>query len=132
MPERIKKCLKTNEALQEMLIAMPFYGLLCQVTIVWFTEDKMAYSLGLWIGILAAACMAVHMAYGLDYALDFDGGTAQKLMTKHNLIRYGVVVVLFGLIMVSGFINPLSAFLGIMALKVSAYLQPLTHKLFRR
>lgn len=132
MLENLKNCLKTNEILKEMLYAMPVYGLLCQVTIVWFVQDKTAYSLGLWLGILIAACMALHMSWGLEYALDFDGDTAQKIMTKHNIIRYIAVVIVLGLIMVSGFINPLSAFLGLMGLKVSAYLQPFTHKIIRR
>lgn len=132
MLENLKNCLKTNDVLKEMLCAMPIYGLLCQIAVVWFVEDKAAYSLGLWIGIFLAACMALHMSWALSYALEFDGDTAQKIMTKQSLIRYVVVVVLLGLIMVSGFINPLAAFLGIMGLKVSAYLQPFTHKIIRR
>jgi len=124
--------LRTDKTLQEMLLAMPVFGLVCQLTIVWFVKDKASYSLGLWIGVFMAACMAVHMTCSLERAFGFDSATAQKMITKQNLIRYGCVVVVCALIMISGFINPLAAFLGLMSLKVSAYLQPFTHKLIRR
>ena len=132
MFQRMKTMLQTDETLQEMLLAMPAFGVLCQITIVWFVEDKMGYSLGLWIGVLMAACMAMHMNKSLETAFQYDESTAQKIIVKKNLIRYGCVVIVCFLVMKSGFINPLASFLGLMALKVSAYLQPFTHKLIRR
>ncbi|MBR1691550.1 MAG: ATP synthase subunit I [Lachnospiraceae bacterium] len=132
MLANIRKMLRTNETLQEMLAAMPVYGIVCQLTLVWFVKDKAAYALGLWIGVLMAACMAVHMCYSLERAFDYDTETAQKMITKQNLIRYACVTIACALVMVSGFINPLAAFLGLMGLKVSAYLQPFTHKFIRR
>ncbi|MBO6015097.1 MAG: hypothetical protein J6P60_00725 [Lachnospiraceae bacterium] len=128
----VGKIIRTNKTLQEMLFAMPFCGIVCQLTIVWFVKDRAAYTIGLWLGVFMAACMAVHMTYALERAFDFDSATAQKILMKQNLLRYGFVVVVCALIMISGFINPLSAFLGLMSLKVSAYLQPFTHKLIRR
>ena len=50
-------------------------------------------------------------------------------MTKYNIIRYLAIVASMGFVMISGFANPLSAFLGLMGLKVAAYLQPFTHKI---
>ena len=111
---------------------MPFFGLVCQLTLVWFVKDRSAYAIGLWIGVFMAACMAVHMSYSLDQAFDYDSGTAQKILVRQNLVRYGFVVVVCAFVMISGFINPLATFLGLMSLKVSAYLQPFTHKLIRR
>ena len=121
-----------DETLQEMLLAMPMFGLVCQITIIWFVEDKSGYSLGLWVGILTAACMAIHMNKSLETAFRYDESTAQKIVVKNNLIRYSCVVVICFLVMKSGFMNPLATFLGLMALKVSAYVQPFTHKLIRR
>ena len=40
-----------------------------------------------------------------------------------------VIVIVMALVMVSGFANPLAAFLGLMGLKVAAYLQPFTHRI---
>ena len=105
------------------------WGILCQLTIVWFVKDKAGYSLGLWLGVLLAVAAGTHMWWSLDRSLDFMQDTAVKMVTKHNMIRYLVIVVVMGLIMISDFANPLSAFLGLMGLKVSAYIQPFTHKI---
>lgn len=131
MFQELKRMLSEG-TLQEMLLAMPVFGLVCQITIVWFVGDKLGYSLGLWVGILTAACMAIHMNKSLETAFRYDESTAQKIVVKNNMIRYVCVVIICFLVMKSGFMNPLATFLGIMALKVSAYLQPFTHKLLRR
>jgi hypothetical protein len=72
------------------------------------------------------------MAWSLDRALDMEEGDAVKKMQLHNILRYGVVVVVFFLLLYSGLGNPIVAFLGVMGLKVAAYIQPITHKFFRR
>ena len=64
----------------------------------------------------------------LNRALDLGRG-AQKAVTTANMVRYAVVVIVFLIVLLSGTLNPLITFLGIMSLKVAAYLQPFTHKL---
>lgn len=71
---------------------------------------------------------AVHMYRTLDKALD-HGADAVKMVTKANLIRYGCIVIVFGIVLLTGVLNPLISFMGIMTLKVAAYMQPFTHKL---
>ena len=128
----IKKLSELSDVLPELLLGIVAYGAVCEIIGVLLVSDKLFYSAGLIIGILMASGMAVHMAWSLSVALSFVQEDAVKMMQKHNLLRYGVVTVLLGLLMVSGLGNPLAAFLGIMGLKVAAYLQPITHKLFRR
>lgn len=121
-----------DRTLLELLIGIVFWGCVCQITVVWFLEDKAGYSLGLWLGVLLAGLAGTHMWWALDRSLDFARDTAVKMITKHNIIRYLVIVIVMALIMVSGFANPLAAFLGLIGLKVSAYLQPFTHKICTR
>lgn len=128
----IKKMSELADVLPELLLGIFAYGAVCEIIGVLLVSDKLLYSVGLIIGILMASAMAVHMAWSLSVALSFAQEDAVKMMQKHNLLRYGAVTVLLGLLMVSGLGNPLAAFLGIMGLKVAAYLQPFTHKLFRR
>ena len=52
------------------------------------------------------------MWWALDRSLDFASATAVKMMTKYNIIRYLAIVASMGFVMISGFANPLSAFLG--------------------
>ena len=128
----IKKLSELSDVLPELLLGIFAYGAVCEIIGVLLVSDKLFYSAGLIIGILMASAMAVHMAWSLSVALSLAQDDAVKMMQKHNLLRYGVVTIALGLLMVSGLGNPLAAFLGIMGLKVAAYLQPFTHKLFRR
>lgn len=128
----LKKLRQLSDVLPDMLFGIFLYGILCQIIGLFFVEEKLFYSIGLWIGIILAMAMAIHMAWSLGIALSLGEDGAIKMMQKQNLLRYGVVVLILGLLMVLRLGNPLSAFLGIMGLKVAAYLQPFTHKLFRR
>lgn len=128
----ISKLKKINDALPELIVGILIWGVFCQLAGVWFVRDRLGCSIGLWIGVLTAVAMAIHMAWSLDIAVDFGEKDATAIMTKHNLIRYAIVLIVEGVIIATGFANPLTAFLGIMGLKVAAYMQPITHKIFRR
>jgi hypothetical protein len=86
------------------------------------------YSIGLWIGVGLALFLAWHMWKTLDEALGLGAAGAQKVMRKQSLLRYGAVIAVLGILMWGKFASPLAAFLGVMTLKVAAYLQPITHK----
>ena len=121
-----------SDVLPDLLIGILLYGVVCEAVGLIFVKDRLFYSIGLLIGILCAMGMAVHMAWSLNMALDLGESGAVKKMQLHNLLRYGIVVVMIFALWLSGIGNPVVAFLGIMGLKVAAYLQPFTHKLFRR
>lgn len=125
MVEKIKKM---NTALPELIIGIFIYGILCEMIGIFMVSDELIYTMSLGIGILTAQAMAFHMAWTLNTALDMGGG-AEKIMRKHNLLRYGALILLFGVILITKTINPLFVFLGVMGLKVGAYIQPFTHKL---
>lgn len=121
-----------NNALPGLLLGILSFGIICQVVGVFLVADKKNYSIGLWVGILTAFFMAFHMAITLNMAVEKDVKGAQGSATKHNLIRYFIVVLILGILMVTKIGNPLAAFLGIMGLKVSAYVQPVLGKLSRK
>ncbi len=125
MLEKIKKI---HRALLELWLGILFTGLLIQLTGMWFVANKVLYTLALWLGIVMAFLMVLHMYRTLERTLELGAG-AQKAMTIANLVRYACVVVVFVIILVTGVLNPLITFLGLMSVKVAAYLQPFTHKL---
>ena len=57
---------------------------------------------------------------------------AAGIVTRGYLFRYAVVAVVLIVISMTEAMNPLIFFLGYMSLKVTAYLQPITHKLCNR
>ena len=126
------KELERNETLKELIIGILFMSIIFQSSIVWFVEDKIGYSVGLWLGTAVAVFMAWHMWKTIDEVLDLGAGGAQKIMRKNSLIRYLVVTIVLVALMITKVANPLASFLGIMTLKVAAYLQPFTHKVISK
>lgn len=127
-----EKIAGVNKTLWELILGILLYGCICQIIGLFFVENKFSYSTGLWVGLLTAVAAAIHMWWSLDRALDLDEGTAGKKLQAQSIVRYAIIVMVMAITMISGVTNPLAAFLGIMGLKVAAYLQPFTHKLIRR
>ena len=120
---------KINTALPGLLFGIILFGVLCQIAGLFFAGDKADYSIGLWIGVLTAIFMAFHMAVTLNATVERDVKGAQAAATRQNIIRYLVVVIILGILMLTRIGNPLAAFAGVMGLKISAYLQPLFARL---
>lgn len=122
-----EKITRINRTLFELETGIVMFGAVCQL-FVFLIKDKAAYSLGLWMGILIAGLSAFHMWWSLDRALELSERAAVKSMSTHNILRYLFITVMLALIAISGIANPLSAFLGIMGLKASAYMHVITKK----
>ena len=120
---------KKNRTLLEMYVGMVFIGMVCQIAGALIVKDQLRFAASLWFGILLAAVSAYHLYRTLDRGLDCDEKTATKVMFRGYLIRYTAVALILVLIMVTGTLNPLIVFMGYMSLKVTAFIQPITHKL---
>ena len=123
-----KRITQINRTLFELETGILIFGVVCQVLIL-LIGNRPGYSLGLWIGIVTAVLGACHMWWSLDRALDLPEKAAVRSMSTHNIIRYLVFVLVVGAAAVTRIANPLLIFLGIMSIKVSAYMQFLTKKI---
>ena len=119
----------THSALAELWIGISLSGVIGQIILAVFFERKGYESLGWWTGIVIAILMALHMEKTLSDALECDEKTATALVRKGFFLRYAVVLIVIGVMMLFPYGDPLAAFAGVMMLKLSAYIQPLTHKL---
>ena len=120
---------RINDALPGLVAGIIIYGILIQFTGVWFVNDKLGYSIGLWYGVAIAVGMAINLAKVIYDAVIFDGTkNANRRLIIKSVLRYLVVVVLFFILGYFNFGNLFTAFLGVFGLKVSAYLQPLFEK----
>ena len=91
---------RLNSALPGLLIGILLYGIFIQLTGVWFVEDKLRYSSGLWIGILTAMGMAYHIA--LIIAETIDAPNPEKVRTwiiAKGILRYAAVAAVFAVTM---------------------------------
>lgn len=118
---------RLNDVLPELILGILLYGALAQVIGVWLVKEKLMYSFGLWIGVALAVGMAIHMAVVIEDAV--SGGSSQGKLVTMSLLRYGAVVLVFFCIMRFHLGNPIAAFIGVMGLKIAAYMQPSIHKI---
>ena len=120
---------RINDALPGLVLGIVIYGIVVEVVGVWFVEDKLRYSTGLLIGISLAIGLAVNIAVVIRDAVEIYGadGARTRLIIK-SVLRYLVVVIVFFVMMKFNLGNLFTAFIGVLALKVSAYLQPFAHK----
>lgn len=128
----IKKISSINSALPGLLLGIVLFGAVSQLAGIFLVTEKANYSIGLWIGVLTAIFMAFHMAFSLNSAVDRDAKGAQAVATRQNIIRYLIVVLILGILMMTNIGNPIAAFVGVMGLKISAYLQPIFQKLSQK
>ena len=124
---------RLNEALPELLFGIFLYGIIIQVTGVWFAADKLRYISGLWIGIVTAMAMAYHIALIIAESVDaVDPQKARARIIAKGIARYAAVVIVFTVTMYFDLGNLITLFIGVMGLKISAYLQPVLHKVLSK
>lgn len=115
---------RLNDALPGLVLGIILYGLLVQFIGMWFVQDKLYYTIGLWYGITIAVAMAIHLAVVIyDSVTLYDEDRAKKMSVIKSVTRYAVVVILFFLIAYFQFGNVVMAFVGVLGIKISAYLQ---------
>lgn len=118
---------RLNKALPELVLGILVYGAFAWLIGIWFVNDKFMYSTGICLGIAIAVGMAVHMAVVIEDAVSMAAG--QGKLIAMSLLRYMAVAAAFFCIAYFKLGNPIAAFIGVMGLKIAAYLQPLIHKI---
>ena len=117
--------------MKAIIAGIIIYFLIISVPVLIFTKDRLKGELGLLAGVLLAAAMAVHMNYVTNKLMYMESGhTAFAAWSSAGrLLVAGGVLLLIGF---TELLNVITALIGIYALKISAYMQPLLIKLFSR
>ena len=130
MTAMINTLKKINRTVLEMDLGILFLGVLAQIIGVFFVKDEVMYAKSLWFGVLLALAATYHMYRSLDRALDQSEKTAQKMILRGYILRYVILIFLLLVLMKTEVMNPLIFFFSyVISMKVTAFLQPLTHKL---
>ena len=124
---------RINPSLPGLIAGIILYGFFIQFIGVWFVEDKLGYSIGLWYGIVIAIGMGINIAVVIYDTVTFYGeGDANKRVAAKSILRYFVVVILFFILGYFEIGNLFTAFLGALGLKFSAYMQPFLNKIVNK
>lgn len=128
----IEKMDRLKRTVLELIVGIAAFGVLFEILGILFVKDKGAYTIGIVCGALTAAGIAIHMAYHLNNALDWDEENARRMIRKGTAIRYAAVTLVIILLAYFKIGNIFSYFLGIMTLKAAAYAQPYVHRLLNK
>ena len=120
-----------HRGLLELITGILCLGLLFLLIGLFLVKEPVSYAISLLIGILLSVITAYHMYRTLDKALT-PGRNAAKIITTASLVRYVCIFLVLGVVLFIEELNPLVTFMGVMTLKLGAYLQPITHKFFNR
>lgn len=61
--------------------------------------------------------------------MGFEAKAVERYIVKHSVIRYFSIVIVFGAVCITNIADPIACFIGLIGLKVSAYLQPVVSRL---
>ena len=120
-----------NRTLLEMHIGIMFFGLICQIIGAFIVKNQVNYALSLWFGIVTAMVSAYHMNRALERAIE-SGANAGGIALKGYLFRYIMLFIILLIAVIVDPMNPLVVFLAYMSLKISALIEPVTHKLVNK
>lgn len=118
--------------LRELEGLILIYGGLVQLVGMWFVQDKLRFTSGLWIGIAMACFMVWHMNRSIQNAVDFDEKGAIHHMRSGTSIRIIAFLAVVVLTYYFALGNVIMTFVGALGLKFAAYLQPFVHNRFQK
>lgn len=124
---------RLNDVLPSLVATIIVFGVIVELIGVWFVEDKIRYSSGLWIGIGCAVFMAINMSMAIEDAVSaFSEKESKRKIIVSAVFRYVVVFLLLTLTFYFNIGSVFPALIGVMGLKIGAYAQPLIEKLRKK
>lgn len=115
----------------ELLIGNVIYGVIGMAILLLF-PNRIYNLAGFVEGVVISSGMTIHMYTSLRKSLEMDEGGALKNTRLTYGVRAACVLAVFAVISAFNLGNIITGVIGLFALKVSAYFQPLTHKILER
>lgn len=130
---------KINETLAELMTGIILAGIVIQLVQIlvctinpYFWDSAVPFAVGLWIGVVTAIGLAIHMYCSINKALDMITNDAESYMRRAYLIRTAAILVVAGVVTFLKAGHVMAVFLGVLCLKFGAFLQPLVHMLRKK
>ncbi|MCM1468278.1 MAG: hypothetical protein NC086_09030 [Alistipes sp.] len=122
-----------NPMLLDLAAGCIVYGILGEILILavgipFYEGPLWKIILGFLVGIAAAVAITAHMYRSVAEALSLGETGAPKHTRKMFIFRAAGLLLLLALIYFTGFCDAIAFAVGLLSLKVAAYLQPITHK----
>ncbi len=115
---------QVKEVKKGFCIGIGIYALLIELVGVFFSDDLLAYTLGLLFGVCIAVFLFGHMAKTLDYALDLQEKEATKYVRFQSFLRLLVMLAVLTIGLLYQRFQFLTVLLGVLGLKIGALMTP--------
>jgi len=122
----------TSIVLLDMIITDILYLVLGEIIILGFLPNKKLYAVGFLIGVIISIVSAIHMKMTLEHSMHQIGKSAVKRSVFAYAVRMFAIVMIFYAMYFTGIGDLIAALIGMLALKISAYLQSFTHKFTKK
>ena len=121
---------RAKQVLREMLVGLGAWVVLVALVLLVISKNKLAVVFGTVAGGAAAALVIMHMYRHIDIALDMEPDQARKHIQFSAVQRLFIMAALLAVSMMAyKYIHPVGTVLGLFGIKISAYLQPLVHRI---
>lgn len=124
--------MKKNQTLWELLAGIVGLGMLVWLIHLMLSKDILYNTIGLWSGAGVACFWAIHLNRSLEDSLDLGETAAKRKAVMGYATRMLVSLLVLGAVIYYDLGNLIDVLIGIFLLKISAYIQPFTHKIFDR
>lgn len=127
-----RKVKLNNPMLLDLIVGNLIFLLLGEIilfAVFTFTGLRWDLAIGYLVGVMVSIGMVIHMAYSIDDSVRMDEHTALKHIRKTYIIRIIAVIIIFAVVWFLDVCNVGAVLLGVLVLKFSAYITPITHKL---
>jgi hypothetical protein len=124
--------MKKNQTLLELLVGIVVLGIGIQIVCVIVSKNYLYDAVGLWSGIGICCFSAIHMWRSIEDAVDLGEAGATKHVRLGYATRMVVALLVIGAVIYFRIGNYVTLLIGVFPLKLAAYLQPFTHKLFQK
>lgn len=115
--------------LMQLYIGIAIYFAVFGILGVIFMRPIWLFMLSLFIGCAAACFIAYNMYDVLDRALELETGKAKSFVTVRSMIRLGICLVLMAAGIMVDWVSFVGVTVGLLGLKVSAFMNPLVRKI---
>lgn len=113
------------------LIGIGIYGIIIEVLGVCIFPKKLAFSLGLLLGICGSIFLIMHITFTLDKALDMGEQQATKYIRKQALLRLFVMLIIMIIALKFEYFYFVATILGLLGLKIGSFIAaPILKKIY--
>ena len=120
-----------NDTLKQLLLGIISIGILAQIILLIFFDKHWYHAVGLWCGITVAVFSAIQIKRSAEDALDY-GADAENYTRRQYVLRMLIAGIVIGAILYLEYGNPITILVGVSALQLSAFLQPITEKIINK